>query len=544
MEFVDILDIAAQRLTDGQSLPSILADFPAEADRLGPMLNIAVSLNQAFPVEMPTPDQLQADRQAFLAQVQFLQQQPVSAPPLVRLKNWIVDTFSWPTFKLASQLSFQRKDQARMSSLLLKVMLIFGVVMGLTGGTAVMAANSLPDSPVYPLKLSMEQARLALTADPAGQATLHLEMAQVRAQEMMQLARRGATPDEAAQTRLRDHVNTALQVAARLNDTQMQDVLTQTRAMVRTQLQQLTQTQAQVGEPAQAALQQASQFLNRVGQDVAAGLEDPLTFRNRYGHNRPADAPDPSAPEPERNRQVGPPEEPPAAGPGPNENPNCPGDTCEPAGDQNQNQNQYRHSQGDELPAGPPRQNRYRQEADDASGSTPQNQDCPDCVPAGDENKYGQGGGPHGDQDCTDCMPAGDENKYGQGGGPHGDQDCTDCVPDGDKNQNQAGKEADAPDAPQGNQNGSSDESAPVQNQEQNQVQQQEQQAEPQQPEPNPAPAPDNGGDSGGSGDSGSGGGGDSGGGSSSGGSSGGGGDSGGSSSGGGSDSNGGGGKK
>ena len=45
-----------------------------------------------------------------------------------------------------------------MSSLLVKVALMCGVVIGSLGGTVVMAANSSADSPIDPLKLTFEQA--------------------------------------------------------------------------------------------------------------------------------------------------------------------------------------------------------------------------------------------------------------------------------------------------------------------------------------------------------------------------------------------------
>lgn len=483
MDFESILDTATARLADGEALPSILADYPAEAGTLSPLLTVAAALEGALPVQLPAPDQFQADRDAFLAQVQLLQQQPIPAPLPVRLKEWIVDIFSGQSFNEV----YPGKEHSRMSSLLIKAMLIFSLVLGATGGTAVMAANSLPDSPVYSLKLTMEQARLALAGDPAEQAQLHLQMAQIRAQEMVQLALQGDTPDEATQTRLQQQLNLALQLAAGLDNQQMLGVLAQTQAMVQAQTQAIAQTQAQVGEPAQTALQQANQFMQQIGQTVDAGLADPLAFRNRFGPNRPVDAPEQTTPEPQQNQQAGPTVEAPASTPAPN----CPAGDCEPVRARQQT------SQGDELPAGAQNQQQTGQNAE-----KPGNLDCPsgDCKPVGDENKYGQQddntGGPHGDQDCTttDCVPVGDANKVGQddsAGGPNGTP---------------------------------SEEPAQQQTQEQKQVQQQEQSAQPAeptpqpQPEPQPEPAPDNGGDSndsGGSGDSDDGGSSDNGGGSS-----------------------------
>jgi hypothetical protein len=71
-----------------------------------------------------------------------------------------------------------------------------------------------------------------------------------------------------------------------------------------------------------------------------------------------------------------------------------------------------------------------------------------DCVPVGDEHKYGPKadqpgpGGPGGNPDCPsdDCEPVGDAHQYGPQpeqpgpGQPGGNPDCTECVPVGDQN--------------------------------------------------------------------------------------------------------------
>jgi len=71
-----------------------------------------------------------------------------------------------------------------------------------------------------------------------------------------------------------------------------------------------------------------------------------------------------------------------------------------------------------------------------------------DCVPVGDEHKYGPKadqpgpGQPGGNPDCPldDCEPVGDAHQYGPQpeqpgpGQPGGNPECTDCVPDGDQN--------------------------------------------------------------------------------------------------------------
>jgi uncharacterized membrane protein YgcG len=452
----DVLDIATKRMISGEPIPTVLAEYPAHARALYPLLNTAVMLETIRPVEMPRSEVLQADRDAFLARVANLQQQPVSPEPLKRLKEWIVHYLPWNLLNS----THQRKEQRRMNALLIKAVMVFSVIFGSTGGTAVYAAHSLPGSPVYPLKLSMEQARLALTSDPASQANVHLTLAQVRTQEMEQLAQQGIVPDEATLNRLQLHLNQALHLAAQLPDGEMQQLLTQTQQMLQTQEQQLTQTQAQVDEPVQLALRQANRLLNQVRQEVEAGRQDPQTFRWRYTQEGNPEAPcdtDDCAPAQNQNQHQNrsQPEEVPG---------DCNTDDCEPQQNQNQNQNQNR-SQPEETPGDcdtddcEPAQNQNQNQYQHQNQNNTQSEEAPgacdtdDCEPAQNQNQnqhqnQNQNGlqseEPASPCQADECEPIGDEHRYGPqpdqpgpgqpGGNPDG-CDGGDCEPEGDQYQ-------------------------------------------------------------------------------------------------------------
>ena len=81
-ELTHTLDLATERLLAGESIPTILADYPTQAEALYPLLHAALTLETIQPVELPSPTARQTDRDEFLAQVINLQQQPVSPPPL------------------------------------------------------------------------------------------------------------------------------------------------------------------------------------------------------------------------------------------------------------------------------------------------------------------------------------------------------------------------------------------------------------------------------------------------------------------------------
>lgn len=281
----EILDEAVSRQARQESSPNL----PAE---LQPLMAMAAQLAVLQPVELPDSADLVADRQLFLAQVaQYRQWQP--AVPVVVPLGWA----DWLRHRLtavrqALQPSALLNKEPKMSPLIVRFALVLILAFGSVGGTAVAAANSLPDSPLYPLKLQLETARLALNNDPTAEAELHLVMAQTRVQEMVQLTEQGGVPGEATLTRLQTHLQTALQLAAQAPDENMNGILTQAQTMARTQTQAMEQAQTNASGAAEAALGNAWQMMNQFGQDVDDGLASPATFRWRHSTNRPADAPE------------------------------------------------------------------------------------------------------------------------------------------------------------------------------------------------------------------------------------------------------------
>ena len=278
MHFIDVLDIALQRQANNEPTSAILADYPEQAKSLAPLLEAAQVLNVVQPVVMPETEALQADRLRFLTQVEQTLPAPVTDGFLARLKTWTTHQFPW----IVS--TNQKREPKRMNALILKAALVLTLLFGAAGGTAVLAQESLPDSPIYPVKIALEDARLALNQNAADEAVLHFSFAEERAQEMVAMAAAGETPDAAIQTRLENHINAALNLAAQQPDETMFKLLTQAQNMVQTQIQNMANVTVNAGEPAQKMLGEASGFLNRAGQEIEEGLKAPQTFRARFGH--------------------------------------------------------------------------------------------------------------------------------------------------------------------------------------------------------------------------------------------------------------------
>jgi len=341
MDITDVLDLALQRLQAGELPPDIIADYPTYADFLYPLLNSAAMLDSIRPVEMPAPEVLLADRDDFLFKVTT--HQPVYSGWFDHLKLWAAQYFPQQPISLI----YRRKELRPMSTLLVRAMLVLTLVFGSAGGAAVLAADSLPDSPLYPLKLTMEQTRLTMVSDPAEQAYLHLSLAQTRAEEVTRMALAGVVPDEAVLSRLQQHLNQALDLAAQTPDDDMAELLTHTQQMAQSQEQQLAQAKTSAAEQAHEPLQQASGILAQVRQEAEDGLQGPQTFRWQHGQGSPPEA---AAGEQSQNQnQQGPGEKGPAleqTGPGDG----CDGDNGTLNLDECGEQNQHQHEPG---PYGP-----------------------------------------------------------------------------------------------------------------------------------------------------------------------------------------------
>jgi hypothetical protein len=284
--FVDALDDSLERLRKGESVTAVSRDYPTQADDLTPLLAVASQLQTMNPVIQPIPDESLADRTVFLAQMAQLPEPAVSLSPIMRLKGWMVHALPW----LGTNPNLKNREQKQMSALLLKAALVLTIIMGSLGGTAVMAAESLPDSPLYPAKIAYEEARITYAVNPAAEASIHLDLAAERLREMERLMVDGKMPEDALLTRAENHIEAAYGLAEEMPQQMMAGVLVQAQAMIQTRTRALAQVD--VPEPAVPLMAQTQTMLKNAGEIAAAGLQDPQLLRQRHTVNRPETAPE------------------------------------------------------------------------------------------------------------------------------------------------------------------------------------------------------------------------------------------------------------
>lgn len=159
-EFNDILDECLERLlAKGETLEQCLSSYPKQAVELKPLLETALVTKQASAIEPSTEFKARA-RYQFRSALQEME-------PEKRLSffGWLP---RWAT-----------------------VVAIVLVLLLAGGGTVAAASNSMPDEPLYPVKIASEQARLMLTLSALDKAELYANLVDKRVSEIVYVANKG-----------------------------------------------------------------------------------------------------------------------------------------------------------------------------------------------------------------------------------------------------------------------------------------------------------------------------------------------------------------
>lgn len=170
-EFENILDDCLERLiVRGKTVEDCLNAYPQQADALKPLLQTALLAKKATGIE-PHPEFKARARYQF-----HIALQEAATKKDRFLSKW---RFRWAT-ALAAIL----------------------VMLMASGGLVVAAGTSMPDSPLYWVKLAVEQMQINLTFSDMGKANLYAEFADRRFSEIMHMAQKGDASQVVAGTNL------------------------------------------------------------------------------------------------------------------------------------------------------------------------------------------------------------------------------------------------------------------------------------------------------------------------------------------------------
>jgi len=175
-EFNNILDECLERLlVKGETIEQCLVSYPEQADELVPLLQTALATKKALAIQ-PRPE--------FKAEARY---QFGSALQGVKPKRRLFFLGWQPRWAMAVAVVL--------------ILLLAG------GGTVAAAGSSMPDNPLYPVKLATEQVWLTLTPSNMGRAELYAKLADRRVAEIIYMADKGdAQQVEVIAQRLDNHL--------------------------------------------------------------------------------------------------------------------------------------------------------------------------------------------------------------------------------------------------------------------------------------------------------------------------------------------------
>ena len=163
-EFTNILDDCLDRiLVKGESIEQCLQSYPAFASELGPLLKTALFAHKASAV---------APRLEFRERARFQFQAALREMATKKEKRGFFSFSALPRFATVA------------------VSIILALVIA-GSGTVAAAGNSLPDSPLYPVKLATETVQLKLAGTPLEKAELYAKLADKRVTELVKMAEKG-----------------------------------------------------------------------------------------------------------------------------------------------------------------------------------------------------------------------------------------------------------------------------------------------------------------------------------------------------------------
>ncbi len=158
----DIFDNCLESIFKGESIDDCLKAYPEQAPELEPLLKTSLVFMQRSSAIQPDPE-FKARVHSQLQAMLYAKQK--KAERRARIPIW------------------HRRWALAMTAIL--GFLLIGV------GTLAASAYALPDGSLYPVKLAGEQVKVALAFSDIDKAKLHIQFAERRAGEMVEMARQG-----------------------------------------------------------------------------------------------------------------------------------------------------------------------------------------------------------------------------------------------------------------------------------------------------------------------------------------------------------------
>jgi hypothetical protein len=251
-----IFEECIQRMQNGESIESCLQRYPEYAPQLQDMLSTAINVAWRSSFILPDPNYKTRARMQLHGAMYAIQQE-----------KQFQNTGKVRSFKF---------QHVWIPAAICICILLFGSV-----GTAAAATESMPDQPLYPVKLVTEQVQMALAFSEDDKAMLNVKMAENRSKEIAAMASAGKT-DLVISTSNRlltnlEKADTAIQKVAETN----RAVLLSNPAVPTTQNSTINQSQNQTVQTTKPPLTNAEKIkltdLQKLQSTVDSSLKKNIT---------------------------------------------------------------------------------------------------------------------------------------------------------------------------------------------------------------------------------------------------------------------------
>ena len=232
-------------------------------------------------VQARDPQMAAQGRAAFLAEARKIRPTDAVAQKS-RLNGWVSG--------LTARFQF-KKELSHMFSVITTLILVFGVLFGGSGITLAAAQSSLPDQPLYGLKLWTEQVQYSLAGeDVESQMQLSMQFANRRMEEISAMLTNGNVSDQAALNRLQyryqAQIENSMRLAAGLpSEEEVLAALDETKTEIGVHIRKLDQDriQGRTGVPDDALLASIRSMLQH-HMILMGEVEEPLQLKYQWQH--------------------------------------------------------------------------------------------------------------------------------------------------------------------------------------------------------------------------------------------------------------------
>lgn len=192
--------------------------------------------------------------------------------------------FSWIKESMPSlSAPFSRPRLTAASGLLIAVLFAIGVL----GGTAYAAQNSLPEDTLYPVKTFTEDVRLKYTAQPKKKIQLLETYSLRRVEELDAISKQGQKIPSSMLERMEQHTDTMLKLSAEQEEHELSGTLIQVRNVLRAQDEALEKLTRSERVPASQALSRVQKKLDSKLVLVENGINNPASFQQNMNSPHP-----------------------------------------------------------------------------------------------------------------------------------------------------------------------------------------------------------------------------------------------------------------